>query len=138
MKANFENIYSEIGYLFYAIASEERKLSSIDYQNLENLVAQKWQPATDGDTALKLHLVESLNNSVWVAFHNHMASKKAFELFENYYFVHKLNFGPLLREKILDTSSAIIHEFSDLFNLNGSELMKSVKQLLQRTVLSPV
>lgn len=133
MKANFENIYSKIGYLFYAIASEERRLSSTGYERLRKLIAQKWRPERNGDTALQSHLIECMYNSVWVGFHNHMDARKAFELFKDCYNVHNLNFGISLQENILVTVRAITQEVSLALNGQRSELMKNVQQLLPGT-----
>jgi hypothetical protein len=107
MKANFENIHANIGFLFYAIASEERKISAGEYARLKTIIADKWQPEISGDVGLQLHFLACMNNSVWVGFHNHMTAQKAFELWENCFFVHNLCLGASLREKILDTAMTI-------------------------------
>jgi hypothetical protein len=129
MKANFDNIYSKIGYLFYAIASENGNLSSIEYERLRKLVAQKWWPASNSEAALQSHLIEALGNSIWIGCHSCMTSKTAFELFGNCYFPHQLNFGPSLREKILDTCRAIAKDFTR-WNSQGSVIMRNLEHLL--------
>ena len=130
MKANFENIYSKIGYLFYAVASEEMKLPSIDYERLRKLVAKKWQPELDGSTPLQIQLVEGMYNSIWVGFHSHMNSGTAFELFKECYMVHNLNFSVSLREKILVTVRDIARNFHTVLNGYNSGLLKNVEYLL--------
>ena len=130
MKANFENIYANIGFLFYAIASEENRLSSAEYATLKTIIAEKWQPERDSDAGLQLHFLACMNNSVWVAFHNHMTAQKAFELWENCFFVHNLFIGGSLRQRILETARAIAHEFSISVNCHKPNILKDTVVLM--------
>jgi hypothetical protein len=134
MKAYFENIYSNIGYLFYAIAAEQRKVSADEYQNLRKIITQKWQarPEMSRDMALQSHLNECMSNSVWVAYHNHMNPKKAFELFKDCFNLHQINVGVSLRQEIVATAGAIARDFPRISNGQRSELMKGLEQLLYK------
>jgi hypothetical protein len=132
MKANFESIYEHVGYLFYALASEDKKLSFTDFDTLKSVIAQNWKPAINSETGLQCHLVDCIYNSLWVGFHNHMDSNTAFELFDNFYLVHELNFANSFRDKIFVTANAIVHEFTVFTHkTQKSELLKEVVQLLR-------
>ena len=129
MKANFENIYEHMGYLFYALAAEFSKLSSREYSELEKLIDEHWQPGNTREAWLQSHLVQHLHAGIENAYINSLSAEEGFDIFENYYLVHKHSFGLPLREKIYECGNAIVHEFYQLHH--DSELIRKVEKLLE-------
>jgi hypothetical protein len=131
MKANFENLYDHIGYLFYALANEQKKLSEYDMKKLEAEISESWQPLTNAEASLHYSLIKHLNNTITECFRGALTSNHAFESFEDYYIVHHVNFGDNLQHKILKAANEISHEFfSAVKDPKGSQLMHELRQLL--------
>jgi hypothetical protein len=130
MKANFEGIYEHIGYLFYALASEQRSLSEYDLKKLTLEIAEAWQPLTNVDSTLHDSLIKHMNDAITLCHNEAMPSNNAFELFEDYYFVHHGNFSQAFEDKILLVATELSHEFfSTLKNRKGSGALRELKNL---------
>lgn len=130
MKANFESLYDNIGQLIYAVATEQKHLSEYDLKKLKLEVAEAWQPLTS-DPQLHYTLVKHMNDAITNCYNESVPSNNAFEIFEDYYFVHSSNFGPGLQDKILAAANQISHEFFGIHkNGETSHVLKELKQLL--------
>jgi len=131
MKANFESLYDHIGYLFYALASEQKTLSKYDMKRLETEISESWQPLTSAEASLHYSLIKHLNNTITNCQSDGLTSSNAFEVFEDYYSIHYANFGDDLQHKILAAANEVSHEFfSTSKDKNGSHLMRELKLLL--------
>jgi hypothetical protein len=131
MKANFESLYDHIGYLFYALASEQKPLSEYDMKKLETEISESWQPLTSVEPALHYSLIKHLNQTITECHKESITSNNAFEIFEDYYCVHHSNFGDNLQHRILSAATEISHEFfSTIKDNRGSQLMRELKHLL--------
>ena len=135
MKANFESLYDHIGYLFYALANEQKPLSAYDIKKLETEISESWQPLTSAESNLHYSLIKHLNNTITDCFNRRLSSAEAFDIFEEYYLVHHVNFGPSLQGKILNAANEISHEFFSLSkNKEGSHTLAELKKLLHPPV----
>ena len=131
MKANFESLYDHIGYLFYALASEQRRLSEYDLKKLKTEISEWWQPLTSAEASLHYSLIKHLNTTITDCHQDELSANNAFEIFEDYFSVHHINFGNDLQRKILLAANDISREFfSNVTDKTGSHLMRELKQLL--------
>jgi hypothetical protein len=131
MKANFEALYDHIGYLFYALASEQKTLSKYDMKKLEAEISESWQPLTSAEASLHYSLIKHLNNTITNCQSDGLTCNNAFEVFEDYYSIHHSNFGDNLQHKILAAANEVSREFfSTSKDKNGSHLMSELKHLL--------
>jgi hypothetical protein len=130
MKANFESLYDHIGYLFYALATEQKPLSELDMKKLEIEISDSWQPFTKAESSLHYSFLKHLNNSINECFINDLSSNNAFEVFEDYYFIHRVNFGNGLQQKMLTAAKEISGDFfSSVKDEKGSLLIDELKVL---------
>lgn len=111
MKAYFEHLYEHVGYLFYAMAAEDRKLSMMDWDRLNRLIDQQWHPAGNGQS-LDSHLISQLHLGLKGAFNTSMQAEEAFAVFQNYHCLHGLSIGEALRLKIFVTAEILACGFS--------------------------
>lgn len=138
MKANFEALYDHIGYLFYALASEQKPLSKYDMKKLETEISESWQPLTSAEASLHYSLIKHLNNTITNCQSDNLTSNNAFEIFEDYYSAHYANFGDNLQHKILAAANEISREFFSFATDNkGSQLIYELKQLLHPHMSEP-
>jgi hypothetical protein len=134
MKANFEHIYEHIGVLFYAIASEHRKLNGVSYEKLGRLTEQQWYVSADVNS-LEARLVECLQGGMRDSFNNTTLPDAAFGQFSTYFSIHNLPFGRLLRAKILTTAKLIASEFSG--NAVKSDFICQLESMMQFSPIIP-
>ena len=132
MKANFESLYEHVGYLFYAVASEQRNLSTYDLARLKGEIIEALLPLTNIEPTLHYTLLKHVNNAIEQSCNESLTGNNAFEMFEDYYFVHRANFSPTFENKILVAASAISHEFFSLIkDQRGSGMVMELKNLFQ-------
>jgi hypothetical protein len=121
MKANPEDIYRHIGYLFYAISQQgagsgssklvEKLNTFIDHNWRAAFIDNNWRTVLRGDKHLDEQLVAYMRTGIHDAFENSMNSHQAYEFFEEYYSLHHLLFGSSLSERILDFSNSLEEAF---------------------------
>ena len=131
MKVNFEHIFEHIGFLFYAVAAEQRTLHPADYDRLKNLIGLEWVTGLNYNVDLQSRLKRALFEGVSKGFDNSMNAEEAFVRFRDYYEMHSLPFGNLLKLKIISTAIIIHTEFSD--NGHSSGIIARLDKLLQAT-----
>jgi hypothetical protein len=133
MKVNFQQIYESIGYLFYSISSKNGGLSEERYNELHELISQRWQPVLTKNhlrTFETLHtdLIDHLRLAIRHAHENKFDSERAFDHFRTYYNQHAVCFGEDLREKMLSTAKCIARHF--VSSDPASNFVHEVRQLL--------
>jgi hypothetical protein len=111
MKVHFEHIYENIGFLFYAVASERGRLNAVTYDRLRRLVERQWRPAGNGET-IESQLVYYLHSAMYEAYNQALPPEQAFERFKRYFRIHSLPFGSDLRTRIFSTADMLASEFS--------------------------
>jgi hypothetical protein len=129
MKVYFEQIYDEIGLLFYAVAAEHRKLHGIDVLDLKHLIEANWKPLPDQDKSLQHHLAGYLYSGLRNAFENCENPQAALTHFKCYYQVHSLAFGESLKANVIATVNTIASEFCP--NGHKSAMIQQLSALLK-------
>jgi hypothetical protein len=129
MKANVENIYEHIGYLFYALYAEQANLTAEPFQKLNYLIDCHWESLTHGDKKLDAYLMGCIHSGLRKALDNHMSASDAYGFFEDYFTIHHLSFGTLLNERILKFAKIIAELF--FRNMRHSVFTDHLEKLLE-------
>jgi hypothetical protein len=127
MKVDFDRISEHIGYLFYALASEDQKLLSSDLSRITDIIENVWKGQPNGDHSLHGHLTHCINEGIRYALDNRMESAEALQSFKTYFLMHPMAFGSGLRSNILSSADQIIKEFQ---GRSGSGVMERELQVL--------
>lgn len=131
MKVNFEHIFKHIGLLFYAVAAEQKVLHAVDCDKLKNLIGSEWVTGLNYNIDLQSRLKDALFEGVSQGFDDSMNAEVAFARFRDYYEMHSLPFGNVLKLKTISTAISIHTEFSD--NGHSSGIISRLDKLLHAT-----
>lgn len=129
MKVYFDQIYERMGCLFYAIASEKQKQSTVNIARLLQIIDEQWKSGPSSEAVLQSHLMGYLKSGVRNAVDNALQPGEAFDRFRMYFDLHSLPFRKDLRDKIIATAKAIAAELSG----NGihSEFINCLEDLFE-------
>jgi hypothetical protein len=124
-----EKFYQELGYLFYAVASVDKKVAKEEISELKKCVREEWLKLEDSvdtfgtDAAYQIETVFD-----WLAT-NHESTQFAFGTFEEYFQKNKKVFTPEITKMILATSDRIAAAYAAK---NKAELtiLSQINQLL--------
>lgn len=124
-----EKFYQELGYLFYAVASVDKKVAKEEISELKKCVRDVWVKLEDGvdafgtDAAFQIETVFD-----WLAT-NHETTEFAFGTFEEYFQNNKKVFTPNVKNLIKITSERIASAYA---SKNKAELtiLSQINQLL--------
>jgi hypothetical protein len=134
MATNYQQLYQQLGHLFYAIAACDGKVKPAETDCLRDLVNQYWMPlegtvdefSTDATHYILIvfeHLVaESVPPSL------------AFEVFVDYYRHHTNAFTNAIKHRISDTAGSIAHSFRGI-NKGEHKYLYALNELLTDTSL---
>jgi len=134
MKVNFEIIYEHVGYLFFALTQQKKKLSSEELMRLHRLVDTYWRQTPNGDITLYIHLTDCIHAGIKHATTEAWSSEAARHSFENYYKLHAMPFGTALKEKIFTFISILNKEFPG----NEQYIQKTLQHLKDVMIFKPV
>ncbi len=133
MTTNYQKIYEQLGNLFFAIAMADNHLKHKEVEKLKELVAEEWVPmehSTDEfgtDAAFYIYIAfDYLTDSFTTA-------EEAFEMFREYYEIHKAVFSEKLKNQIMTTATEIAVSFRGISKaehryLEKLELLLDVKE----------
>jgi uncharacterized tellurite resistance protein B-like protein len=125
----YEELYPELGKLFYHIAATDGKVQSSEKETLQQLIQSNWKPlegSTDKYGTDQVKLID-------FAFENEEAevnSENGFQSFENFYKENKSRFSPAIINNILQTSKAIASAYRGK-NENEKELLGRLINLFE-------
>jgi hypothetical protein len=130
MKINYQKIYENLGYLFYAIAAADQQVRPAEIEKLKTLVAKEWLPlensidnyGTDAAHYISISFEYLLNESI--------PSDEAYSVFSDYYQQHSAAFSTELKQKISKTSSAIANAFAHR-NKNEQQYITQLHRLMK-------
>jgi len=102
----YEELYTELGKLFYHIAATDGKVQPSEKESLQQLIQSNWKPlegSTDKYGTDQANLID-------FAFEYEEAAGEAengLQSFEDFYLENKLKFSPVIINNILRTGKAI-------------------------------
>lgn len=102
----YDELYAELGRLFYHIAATDGKVHPSEKKMLDKIVQSNWKPlenSVDRYGTDQANLIEFAFDYEDEA----PASEDWFQSFKDFYQENKRNFGPAIIDNILQTSKAI-------------------------------
>lgn len=129
MKAEDQDLFEQIGNLFYSIATCQR-VKAIEIAELKSLISKDWVPESararktkvSDETHVMFMAMDSLAG-------DDVSADEAYNQFLHFYSLHPELFSPTLKEHILNTAERITTVFiSD--NPFHNENLRAAKELL--------
>lgn len=111
MQTNYQKIYEQLGYLFYAVAAADKMVKPADVEKLKELVHQKWEPLEGTVDEFANDAAYCILISFDYLLAEDVSAKEAFLSFEEYFREHERAFTGMLRRRISDTAVSIAHVF---------------------------
>jgi|SRR5690606_4724859 hypothetical protein len=102
----YEELYTELGKLFYHIAAADGKVRPAERESLEKLIHETWQPVESSKDEFGTDQAELIG----FAFDYEEAEAyedNGFESFRQFYKDNSKRFTPQIADKILETAKAI-------------------------------
>jgi len=121
--------YQKLGYLCYAIAAADKKLTPAEAEQLKRLVTAEWLEVEDsldefgGDAAFQTEIVFD-----WLS-EQYVSSENAFKVFSDFFTAHPQFFNNSLKKGIWNTANFIADAFHGK-NKEEKELLARLKKLL--------
>ena len=104
---NFEQLYTDLGYLFYSIAANDGKVSTAERAELMRIVQKEWLPLEGSRDELGTDEAHYIDIAFEYATNEHMAPDAAFERFEEHVRKFPGEFDEGLRRMIRKTALAV-------------------------------
>lgn len=124
----YEELYAELGKLFYSIAAADGKVNPSEKEALKKAVGDTWEPLEDSkdtfgtDRANIIHFAFDFEES-------EMYDIDHFTSFSEFYKENRKNFTPKIRSNTLRTAEAITAAFRGT-NLKEKAVLQKLKSLL--------
>jgi hypothetical protein len=130
MIINYQKIYEQLGYLFYAIASADRHSRNKEFEILKQDIEKEWIPHENSTDEFGTDAA----NYIYFTFDNLLDREydpnDAFESFKEYFEMHSDAFDDKLRKRINKTvahmANAFVHK-----NKTETHILKELHKLLQ-------
>ncbi len=130
MVINYQKIYEKLGYLFYAVASADKVVTTAEVERLKEMIQKLWlpaEPSTDEFGTDAAHYI-------WISFdylmNEGVDADIAFDEFRRYYLEHKDHFPDEMRKNIKMTCREIAGAFRGP-SKRELETLQDVEDLLQ-------
>ncbi|MBK8498750.1 MAG: hypothetical protein IPL52_08030 [Flavobacteriales bacterium] len=121
---NYEQLYTDLGYLFYSIAANDGKVSPAERAELIRIVQEQWLPLEGSRDELGTDEAHYIDIAFEHATNEHMAPDEAFARFEEHVRKFPGEFDVGLRRMIRSTALAVA---SATAARNKSELRRLVQ-----------
>ncbi|HUM66511.1 MAG TPA: TerB family tellurite resistance protein [Chitinophagaceae bacterium] len=124
----YEELYAELGKLFYQIAAADGKVAAAERKALDELVRQTWEPlesSTDEFGSDQADLIIA-------AFDFEEAEggeESPLSSFEDFYSDNKTKFTPIIRKNILQTGQAIADSYRSK-NKSEQKLLDQLRKIM--------
>ncbi len=121
MTTTYEDLYADLGFLFYSIAASDGKVSPPEMDKLKQLVKDQWMPLESSRDELGTDAAHYIDISFDYALEEGMDADVAYDRFADYFRQNKTQFDPSLRRMIFETAAAIAGSFA---GNNKTELVR--------------
>lgn len=112
MKINYQKLYENLGYLFYAIAAADQHVHREEIEKLKALVGKEWLPLENSTDSYGTDAAHYISIAFEYLLSESMASEDAFKVFSDYYEESEPSFTKDLKRKIKSTATAIASAFA--------------------------
>jgi len=125
----YEELYPELGKLFYFIAATDGKVQPSEKESLQQLIQSNWKPlesSTDKYGTDQANLI----NFAFDYEQSEGTMENGFKSFETFYQENKSRFNPVIISNILQTSQAIASAYRGN-NKNEREVLDGLTKLFE-------
>jgi uncharacterized tellurite resistance protein B-like protein len=118
---NIQDLYTNLGYLFYSIAAIDGKVRALEAAALRSVMKEYWLPLEDSSDEFGTDMGYYIEIAFDEAVESKMDPDNAFALFKENYKLNRNYFQPSEREMIQRTAAAIAGAYA---NNNKAELTR--------------
>lgn len=104
---NYEQLYTDLGYLFYSIAANDGRVSPAERTELMRIIRKEWLPLEGSRDELGTDEAHYIDIAFEYANSEHMLPDDAFRRFEEHVRKAPAEFDQGLRRMIRDTAAAV-------------------------------
>lgn len=130
MTIDYQKLYEQLGYLFYAIAEADEKVRPVEIETLKELIASEWISLEDSTDEFGTDAANYIFISFDYLLSERISSGEAYRVFEQYYNEHKAAFTVSLKRKILAAARSIANAFGGK-NKKENDYIKNLERLLK-------
>lgn len=132
MKINYQKIYEQLGYLFYALASANKHLREREYEVLKKDIERDWIPLEDSTDEFGTDAANYIYFTYDSLVDQDYPPLDAFRSFQQYFEEHARAFDREIRERIrktsLDMANALPHP-----NKTEEYIIRELQKMLNPT-----
>ncbi len=126
----YEELYTELGKLFYHLAASDGKVQPAEKKTLHELILIKWKPLEDSADEYGT----DLSNLIEFSFDyetSEVVTEDGLNSFEEFYKVHREHFTPEISNKIIETAGEIADAYRGK-NKDEQAFLNSLQKLLNK------
>lgn len=124
IKTGFQQIYEQLGYLFYAMAAADKMVQPAEVERLKELVHKQWEPMEGTVDEFATDAAHYILNTFDHLLAEDVPAENAFQSFVTYYRTHEKLFSNTLKRRICDSSAWIARAFGGTSKTELSYLAK--------------
>lgn len=124
----YEELYTELGKLFYHLAAADGKVHDAEKDALHKLIRTKWKPLEDSADEFGTDLANLIEFSFDYE-DSEIETEDGLESFSTFYTQNKDQFKPSIKNKILETAKEIAEAYRGK-NKDEKKIMDSLRLLL--------
>jgi hypothetical protein len=125
-----DKFYQELGHLFYAVASVDKKIAKEEIDELKKCVRSYWLPLEDSVDEFGTDAAYQIESVFEWLMESGESTNFAFHEFEEYHEKNKKHFDGKINEMVLGTCQQIATSFHAT-NKAEAELLNKIKALLK-------
>jgi hypothetical protein len=111
MKINYQKLYENLGYLFYAVAAADQHVQRDEIEKLKTLVGKEWLPLENSIDPYGTDAAHYISIAFEYLLTESMPSEEAYKVFADYYTQTNAALPKDLKRKIKTTATAIASSF---------------------------
>ena len=126
----YEELYTELGKLFYHLAAADGKVQPAEKKTLHELILSKWKPLENSTDEFGT----DLSNLIEFSFDyetSEVVTDDGLKSFEEFYKVNRENFTPAISNKIVETAGEIAEAYRGK-NKEEQAFLYSLQKLLNK------
>jgi hypothetical protein len=131
MIVNYQKIYEQLGYLFYALASADKHLRKKEFDILKKDIEKEWIPLEDSTDEFGTDAANYIYFTFDSLLDQDFPPRDAFASFKSYFEEHALAFDENIRKKIHKTA---LHMANAITHKNKTEeyFLRELRRLLHK------
>jgi hypothetical protein len=111
MKINYQKLYENLGYLFYAVAAADHHVHRDEIDKLKVLVGKEWLPLENSTDSYGTDAAHYISIAFEYLLSEGMAAEDAYTVFSDFYKESEAGFTKDLKQKVKITAKSIATAF---------------------------